>query len=75
MMRSDPRRDEYVQVDSKGTRRLSLLVHGLYCSSCAWLVERALHSISQDIRVHVEVDALRVNLQVVSILMLSWRTC
>ena len=61
---SDPRRVECVQVDSKGTRRLSLLVHGLYCSSCAWLIERALHSISQDIRVHVEIDALRVNLQV-----------
>ena len=63
---SDPRRVECVQVDSKGTRRLSLLVHGLYCSSCAWLIERALHSISQDIRVHVEIDALRVNLQVLN---------
>jgi len=62
---SNTRRDEYIQVDSKGTRSLSLLVHGLYCSSCAWLVERALHSISYDIRVHVEVDALRVNLQVI----------
>ena len=61
----DPRHDEYIQVDNQGAKSLSLLVHGLYCSSCGWLIERAIHSISQDIRVHVEVDALRVNLQVI----------
>ncbi len=58
------RYSEYVQSGSGGIRTISMMVHGLYCSSCAWLVEKAVHSISRDTRVHVEVDALKVTIQV-----------
>lgn len=61
---ADPRHADYVHVDSLGNRNITLLVHGLYCSSCGWLIERAIHSISNDIRVHIELDALRVTINV-----------
>ncbi len=61
---ADTRRAELVQTDSRGNRSIALRVHGLYCSSCGWLIERAIHSISTDIRVHVELDALRVSITV-----------
>ena len=56
--------DEYVVTDSQGRRKLRLNVAGLYCSSCSWLIERAIKHQNQSVTVHVDVGSGTVTLDV-----------
>lgn len=54
----------YVTINPEGERKLSLQVHGLYCSSCSWLIDKALKRVSESIQVRIELDAKRIHLVV-----------
>lgn len=56
--------NEYVTVDARGTRKLRLTVAGLYCSSCSWLIERAVKHQNPSVGVHVDVTSGAVTLDV-----------
>jgi Cu2+-exporting ATPase len=50
---------EYVWIDRHGRRCIDLIVNGLYCSSCSWLIDKALTQISDAIEVRVQLDTKR----------------
>ncbi|MBL4672095.1 MAG: heavy metal translocating P-type ATPase, partial [Arenicella sp.] len=54
----------YVDQRAGGSRELTLLVDGLYCSSCTWLIERALNGISNSLEFQADVDSRRVRILV-----------
>ena len=51
---------DYVQTFENKQRRISLRVPGLYCSSCAWLINQALDRISSGIHADIDVETKRV---------------
>ncbi|MFQ3247814.1 MAG: Cu2+-exporting ATPase [Arenicella sp.] len=55
----------YVDQRPDGKREITLLVDGLYCSSCTWLIERALNGLSNSIEFQADVDSRRVRVLVV----------
>lgn len=46
-----------------GTREFAVSVQGMYCSSCSWLIDSALHTLTNDISVQVDIDARRLHLK------------
>jgi Cu2+-exporting ATPase len=54
----------YIDKRPDDSRVLTLLVEGLYCSSCTWLIERALCDISNSLEFQADVDARRVRISV-----------
>jgi Cu2+-exporting ATPase len=55
---------DYVWFDQRGRRCIDLSVSGLYCSSCSWLIEKALKQTFPSIDVRVQLDAKRVRVVV-----------
>lgn len=55
---------DYMWADQRGRRCIDLSVSGLYCSSCSWLIEKALSQISSAIEVRVQLDAKRVSVMI-----------
>ena len=55
---------DYGWTDQRGRRCIDLSVAGLYCSSCSWLIEKALTQISSAIEVRVQLDAKRVSVMI-----------
>lgn len=55
---------DYVSLDQTGRRCLELFVDGLYCSSCSWLISKALKQLSNAIEVHIQLDAKRVSITI-----------
>ena len=55
---------DYVSFDQQGQRTIDLMVSGLYCSSCSWLIDKALKQLSADIEVRIQLDAKRMNITI-----------
>lgn len=55
---------DYVSLGQQGQRTTSLMVSGLYCSSCSWLIDKALKQLSAYIDVRIQLDAKRVNITI-----------
>lgn len=51
---------DYVTETADGERELSVQVHGLYCASCAWLIDNAMSKYSDGIAARVDIDAKRL---------------
>ncbi len=54
----------YVSYGDPQYRCISVLVEGLYCSSCSWLIQRALNTVSSNIECHIDVDSKCVHIKV-----------
>jgi len=54
----------YVDQSTDGRRQITLLVDGLYCSSCTWLIERALHGVSNTLEFQADIASRRVHILV-----------
>ena len=54
----------YVAIDSEGRRFITLIVDGIYCSSCTWLIERALVTVSEEVEFQADIDARRVSISI-----------
>ncbi|NND82198.1 MAG: heavy metal translocating P-type ATPase [Gammaproteobacteria bacterium] len=46
---------QYVSTSADGSRELWLDLPGMYCASCAWLIEQALSKMSASISTHIDV--------------------
>lgn len=55
---------DYISYASNGNRTFSLIIDGLYCSSCSWLIERALKGLSPSIVFQASIDARSVRISV-----------
>ena len=49
--------ESYIHRFSNGDREVVLTVKGMYCSSCAWLVDKALARLSNSIQTQVDLNA------------------
>lgn len=54
----------YVSHSADGVRTLSVALEGMYCSSCTWLIEKALAKISPEIQMQADTDAFTVHVTV-----------
>jgi Cu2+-exporting ATPase len=54
----------YLDQRPDNSRVITLLVEGLYCSSCTWLIERALCGISNSLEFQADVDSRRVRISI-----------
>ena len=59
-----PTSADYVSIDSKGQRSIDLIISGLYCSSCSWLIDKALKQLSPEIIVRIQLDAKRARITI-----------
>ena len=50
----------FVTHSNQGDKEIRILVDGLYCSSCSWLINKAVHDLDPDIQTRVELDAKRI---------------
>ncbi len=54
----------YIRLDnSKNRVQTSIYIQGMYCSSCAWLIDRALRSLAPDIAINLNPNTRRLNLE------------
>lgn len=49
--------ENFVVYSESGCRELTILIDGLYCSSCSWLIERALNGLSNDVHFQADIDS------------------
>ena len=54
----------FVTYHSNGCREFTVVVKGMYCSSCTWLIERALSSVSSKIEFQADIDSRSIHLWV-----------
>lgn len=54
----------YIDLSTKNERQLTLDVKDVYCSSCAWLINKALAKLSDNISVNMDVSAKRLFLKI-----------
>ncbi len=54
---------EYVQDEGHGSHRINLLVEGIHCGSCIWLIESTLRKDSKVKRAHVNLSTRRLTIE------------
>ena len=55
---------DYIVTKNSDHREITIFVKDLYCSSCSWLINKALQSETQRIQVHIDITTKRVVLSI-----------
>lgn len=55
---------KYVSLSSDNKRYFNVHVQGIYCSSCSWLIDRAINNISDSININLDTNSKRLLIEV-----------